>query len=658
MATDIDYTSGAGAWDELARYAKEQEAQRAREAQEEYARRWNQAQMEANPDMFWAQLGKGYQELNAKQQQETGRGWLDEQVAAVSSPTFGMSPEQEAAYNRNEALNQRYGNDLSWLDPSFQMNPALLGQSAGSQAQADPAAMAAQYAYMQQMQGLANTPLQFQGSGQQQGLFDQWGGIAGGQGAPTFMGNSAQQSALDRLMGVQAPQFSGDADQRAAFNQAMAASSNTGPNALAFDTSGRQAEQYGNLQDIIRGGGATAIEMANRQRQRADQEAWLRGQREADLADYAERGMSGSGMELLALGTDRQAAAGRNSLADLETAKALEERRLGAINSAAGLASTMRGQTAEEQGLLSSRYMSGLSQAADLANAMRSANYNEQAFLNTSARDQAMQGANIASQMRGQDFTERQYLDQRALDALQRQTALSGQMRDQTMQEQTSGRNAQQLALNAFGDMATNTRNQSFTEAQSRANAADEFARLNQSAINAANNANTSFLQNAYQSMMNNRQTWDMNALNQGINVAQGLQNFDQRENQEGFGQAGQLGMGNANAYNNAAANYNNALMGTANQASANTLNNAYSRNQIYPDLAQVYGEWTGLMAQMAAGGAGGPYTQGAAGAGGAGGGMASAPLSNAGTTWASSAGGSGGGGTNWQDLLKMWGGK
>lgn len=590
-------------------------------------------------------LRQGYTNM----QNTVGQQWSDMERAAGGGTwvgdTYYAASTPQAAAARTDA---RYGTDMSWLDPTFQYQPGLLGQSATSQVYSDPAAQAAQWAALNRASQMTDTPLNFQGSGQQQGLMDQWGGVRSGQGAPSFMGGSQQQQLMNQLLGVQSPQFSGDADQRAVLNQALGLSGNTGPGALQFDTSGRQAEQYGNLRDIISGGGATAIEMANRQAQRADQESWLRGQREADMADYAERGLTGSGMELLALSGDRQAAAGRNSLADLETAKALEERRLGAINSAAGLAGTMRGQTIDEQSLLNSRAFAGLGQAADVANAMRNANYNEQAFLNTSAREQAMQAAQIAETMRQQGYNENTYLDQRMLNALQQQTALSGQMRDQTMQEQIAGRNAQQSALGLSADLASQLRNSSYNEAMGRAEGADQFSILNQSAINNAMSANTSFLQNAYQQMMLQRQQWEQNLLNQGINVSQGLMSQDQSDAGTGWNQAQQLGASNANTFNNANNTYNNTLLGAfnQNQSATNQANQAYL-NAI-PQWGQAGADFANLIAQMGAG-AGSQPTGGAIATGGGGN-----TLSQPGTTWAQSAPNTtSGSGYNWQQWLK-----
>lgn len=584
------------------------------------------------------QIGGALNNLYASQaqqhaQSEAAKGggtWIGDDYFAAETPEAGAA-----------RTNSRFGNNLSWLDPAFQQTPALLGQSARSQVYSDPAAQQAQWGAMQRAAQMTDTPLNFQGSGQQQGLMNQWAGIQSGQGAPQFMGGGQQEQLMNRLLGVQGPQFSGDADQRAVLNQALGIGSNSGPGSLQFDTSGRQGEQYGNLQSIIAGGGATAIEMANRQRQRADSESWLRGQREADMSDYAERGLTGSGMELLALSGDRQAAASRNSLADLETAKALEERRLGAINSAAGLASQMRGQTIDEQGLLRNSQLQGLSQAASVANAMRGANFNEQSFLNQSAREQAMQAAQIAEQSRAQGFQEQSYLDKRMLDALNQQTDLSGRMRDQTTAEQIAGRNAQQNALQTSADLATSLRDSSYNEAKGRAEGADDFSVLNQDAINAASKANTQFRQDAYLDMMRRNQQWDINKLNQGLGTAQGIMGNDRADAAVGWNQGTQLGIADSNQANDASANYNNALTGQFNTTQQNRLSGTQQFNNLSPQMGAAMGQFVGEMASMAGNGA----------SGATGGGGNAAGLSQAGTTWAGAGGAAGSGTPEYNDL-------
>jgi hypothetical protein len=104
----------------------------------------------------------------------------------------------------------------------------------------------------------------------------------------------------------------------------------------------KQNQALDSLFGIARDGGASAQERARRQGARRDSENWLRGQREADMENLSERGMSGSGAEILALGKDRQDAAQRNSDADLQTDAWLEQRALDAMMQGGELAGKMR----------------------------------------------------------------------------------------------------------------------------------------------------------------------------------------------------------------------------------------------------------------------------------------------------------------------------
>jgi hypothetical protein len=521
----------------------------------------------------------------------------------------------------------KYGSDMSWLDPSFQYTPDQLGQSAGSQAYADPTAIAAQNSAMTQAQQFANSNLQFQSPDQQNALMQQWAGVQSGQGAPTFLGNGQQQALMQGLLGVKAPQFAGAGDQRAVLNQAMGMASNTGPGSLQFDTSGRQGEQYGNLQDIIKGGGATAIEMADRQRARADSESWLRGQREADMADYAERGLTGSGMELLNLSSDRQAAAGRNSQADLDMAKALEERRLGAINSAAGLATNMRGQTVDEQGLLNNRATSGLSAATGLVNNMRSSDIQEQLGLNSALQSQFTNAAGIAGTMRGQDTAEKSYLDQRAINALTQQSDMSTKMRDQLANESIANQSAKQAGLNTLASTSSNARNSSAQESQYRATAADDFTVKNNAAINKAKADNTGFLQDAYQAAQNNRTQTYLGELGLKASGAQNYLNTEVGETKAGNAQGLDIANLTAEQINAMLKQYQNLMTGQTSAGINDTLTAGAGVADATGKIGAAAGKAVDTIATTVAGGAGGGGMGAALGGASAGGGTQSSFL-------------------------------
>lgn len=536
-----------------------------------------------NPDLWAAEQEVAAQPAPtgySPQQQQDAMAWLGQidpqkMFSAENITGAAKTAEDTAARERQvNATNDRYGTDLSWLDPSFQYDATTIGASAGASAGADPNAIAAQSAAMQQAQSMANTSLQFQSPAQQQAMAAQWAQIQGGQGAPQFMGNAQQQALMQQALGT---------------------TLNSGPGALSFDNGARQGEQYGNLRDIIAGGGATAIEMADRQRGRADSESWLRGQREADMANYAERGLTGSGMELLALSGDRQAAAGRNSLADLETSKALEERRLGAIKSAADLGTSMRSNTIDEQSLLNNRSLTGLNSATSLMNNMRS-----------------------------QDYNERTYLADRQTDALKQGTDLQSKMRDQQYNEQIGNRNALQSSLDTFARTSTQARDSSAQESQYRGTAEDKRLELNQEAINRAKQDNQQALTGGYEQMMDNRVRISEGQQDRNTRIALGLNDSDVTENMAGYRQGDAVGGKVSDQFNDGQTNYNDTVTGVTTGANANTRGAQQQANTIYPKLGAVGAEYVNTVV-------GGAVNAGSGASGGS--------LSNPGTTWAQSAG-------------------
>lgn len=415
----------------------------------------------------------------------SGAGDLLETYKGIQDPTYGMTPEQAAAYGKNQALEDRFSGYYSFFDPAFQMTPTLLGQSARSLAGPSQASQLAQYGGLGMAQNFANTNLQFMSPDQQQALANQWAQVQAGQGAPDF-------------------------------SQAGA----------------RQQEQYGNLGAIIAGGGADAIELARRQAQRADSEAWLRGQREADMADYAERGLTGSGMELQTLAMDRQAAAQRNSLGDAQMAAELEKRKMDAINAAAGL----------------------------------------------------------AGQMRTAEFGEKGYLDQRALNALNEQTDLASLMRNQQAAESVANRSAQQAGLNTYADLASKIRESEAGESQFRATGADDFAKWNANTLNAVNDSYTSFLRDSQQQAQQLQQQWAAQKLATGVNVAQTMANFDQRETQYGFGQGTNLAYSDAATKNAADEAYRKLMTAGFTGGTAADLSGTLARNELIPKTTGYVG--------------------------------------------------------------------
>lgn len=114
---------------------------------------------------------------------------------------------------------------------------------------------------------------------------------------------------------------------------------------LTADQKSRDAQQsvVDGLGSIYDQGGTTARDRLLRAQARAESENWLKGQREADMQDLAERGMSGGGAELLTLLGDRQDAASRLSMADLQASADAEQRALDALMGKGSMAANMEG---------------------------------------------------------------------------------------------------------------------------------------------------------------------------------------------------------------------------------------------------------------------------------------------------------------------------
>lgn len=422
---------------------------------------------------------------------------------ARQSPTYGMDDAQKQKYYENQALDERFGSKYSWLDPSFMLQPQLLGQSQQALAQSDLSAQLAQYTGLQNAQDLLNTPYEFMGPEQQQQMLD--------------LVKTMAQKAAD-------------------------------PRSFNFDTSGRQEEQYGNLKDIIAGGGADAIERARRLKQRQDSESWLRGQREADLQSYGERGLGGSGLELQSLSQAQQGAAGRNALADAEMAAELEKRKMDAIGSAANLASVMRGQAIDEQSLFAGNQQSILGTGATIANAMRQAQLDEQLGM----------------------------------------------------------RDAQNKTIGTYADLASKMRDQSFDEAYKRGGAADDFSKWNADTINAAKDSNVTYLRDQQAETM--KRDWDtwLQKLKTATGAAETVLGTDERENTAGFTQGTNVGSADAAIQNQARDKVNNAKLGTGNYNLDEGLRAEMERNGMIGPTGQFVGQTFDEIIKAIAGGYGG----------------------------------------------------
>lgn len=110
-----------------------------------------------------------------------------------------------------------------------------------------------------------------------------------------------------------------------------------------------QMKALAELEEIADQGGLTAEDRARLDAIRSEVSRQEKGQREAILQNYAQRGLSGSGMELAAQLANQQGAAERASAEGFNTAARAEQRALEAILQSGKLAGDIRGQEASEQ---------------------------------------------------------------------------------------------------------------------------------------------------------------------------------------------------------------------------------------------------------------------------------------------------------------------
>ncbi len=115
---------------------------------------------------------------------------------------------------------------------------------------------------------------------------------------------------------------------------------------VSQDPATRQAQMdaLGGLQEIVDNKGLTATDRANLNKIATEEATQERGAREAILSNAAERGVSGSGLELLSQMKAQQDAAGRRSQRDMDVAAMAEQRALQALMNQGELAGQIGNQ--------------------------------------------------------------------------------------------------------------------------------------------------------------------------------------------------------------------------------------------------------------------------------------------------------------------------
>jgi hypothetical protein len=152
-----------------------------------------------------------------------------------------------------------------------------------------------------------------------------------------------------------------------------------------------QMRALAKLQNIVESGGLDAQSRARLAEITMQEGARERGQREAILQNAAQRGVSGSGLEIASAMGAQQEGATRQSMQDVEVAADAEKRALEALSQYGALGGQMRGQEFGEQAAVAA--------AKDAINKFNVANRQNVELTNVGARNVA-QERNLAEKQR------------------------------------------------------------------------------------------------------------------------------------------------------------------------------------------------------------------------------------------------------------------
>ncbi len=177
-----------------------------------------------------------------------------------------------------------------------------------------------------------------------------------------------------------------------------------------------QMDALSQLQEIGSEGGLTPMDKAKLARIASEEQTQSRGAREAILQNARERGIGGSGIELMSQMQNQQDSATRQSQRDLDVAGMAQQRALDAIMQAGQLGGQMGQQEFGQQA-----QVAGAQDAISRFNAQNQQNVINQNVQNRNAAQAANLTANqnIANQNTGQNNQQQQYnkqLEQQKFD--------------------------------------------------------------------------------------------------------------------------------------------------------------------------------------------------------------------------------------------------
>lgn len=473
----------------------------------------------------------------------------------------------QAAADRENALNDRFGNDLAWLDPIFQrqatgITPVTPQDALQFGTTADPAAQALQQRAVDQLFQKANAGA----SGDERYAMDQLGSSIGNLNAIADRGAtpderaalSSQTGAANDLFararqGATPEEEAALGDQRRVL-QTLFGDYGKGASDVELETQGDQRKAIGELFGIYAGGGQNAVAAAQRAQARANQEDWLRGQREADMQNLAERGMAGSGAELASLQADRQAAAGRLSMADLQTQSDLEKSAMDALLNASGVAGQMQQGESTIQARRLQQLLGAGSTAAGITGALGG-------IENRGTQQLAAGGGLMGDVAQGYGNIETRGLNARlgAAQAANSYGGIAGSVQSRALD-----------ALMGAQRGASDMRSASDQYVGANADRLQQAAQFNANMINSAASDNQAFLAKGYGDMLASRNNWDMQTRNLQTDAAQTLFGTDVRDNQYGYGAGFDTAAADTAAANRGQSNYNAEALGAFTGATPN----------------------------------------------------------------------------------------
>jgi len=181
-----------------------------------------------------------------------------------------------------------------------------------------------------------------------------------------------------------------------------------------------QMTALGQLQDIGAQGGMTVGDKATLAEINAANAAKQRGSREALAMNARERGVGGSGVDLVSQMINQQSSAGNENLQGLEVAKQAQQRALEAISQSGQLGGQIESQQFGEEATKAA--------AADAINKFNAANKQGVEMTNVAARNTA-QGQNLAEKQRVSDVNVGLTNQKAAADAATKQQVFENKLK-------------------------------------------------------------------------------------------------------------------------------------------------------------------------------------------------------------------------------------